>query len=227
MHPPSPPSGKYFMYPLLYTIHEVPTRFRSKWPLTEKKPSPVLDATFQSQNERFYPGQLVTLSGAEWQSKSLTSISANFATLSSMSSLAFSLLPFSFNCTENCYCANSYTIDTFARASHGSEKGLAISELPRASVSSVQPLIWKWFFILMQIKLIFTRKVLHLASFWKWGILELGRGLFLQSTFSKSFILHSNILYSTGTAYVSDFERGVEILTAMFSRLMKSVMFHR
>ena len=31
------------------------------------------------------------------------------------------------------------------------------------------PLIWKWIFILMQIKLIFTRKVAHLASFWKWG----------------------------------------------------------
>ena len=34
---------------------------------------------------------------------------------------------------------------------------------------SAQPLIWKWFFILMQIKLIFTRKVVHLASLWKWG----------------------------------------------------------
>ena len=44
---------------------------------------------------------------------------------------------------------------------------------------SAQPLIWKWFFILMQIKLIFTRKVVHLASFWKWGLLELGSGLFL------------------------------------------------
>ena len=32
-----------------------------------------------------------------------------------------------------------------------------------------QPLIWKSLFILMQIKLIFTRKVAHLASFWKWG----------------------------------------------------------
>ena len=28
-----------------------------------------------------------------------------------------------------------------------------------------QPLIWKSFFILMQIKLIFTRKVVHLATF--------------------------------------------------------------
>ena len=30
----------------------------------------------------------------------------------------------------------------------------------------------------MQIKLIFTRKVVHLASFWKWGFLELGSGIF-------------------------------------------------
>ena len=29
-------------------------------------------------------------------------------------------------------------------------------------------------FMIMQIKLIFTRKVAHLASFWKWGFLELG-----------------------------------------------------
>ena len=34
---------------------------------------------------------------------------------------------------------------------------------------SAQPLIWKWFFILMQVRLIFTRKVVHLVSFWKWG----------------------------------------------------------
>ena len=39
-------------------------------------------------------------------------------------SLAFTLLPFSSNCTENCYCANSYTIDTFASAYYGSEEGL-------------------------------------------------------------------------------------------------------
>ena len=33
------------------------------------------------------------------------------------------------------------------------------------------------FFILKQIEPIFTRKVEHLASFWKWGFLELGSGL--------------------------------------------------
>ena len=32
-----------------------------------------------------------------------------------------------------------------------------------------QPLIWKWYFILMQIKLISTRKVEHLTSFWYRG----------------------------------------------------------
>ena len=30
---------------------------------------------------------------------------------------------------------------------------------------------------MMQIKLIFTTKVSHLASFWKWDFLELGNGL--------------------------------------------------
>ena len=42
---------------------------------------------------------------------------------------------------------------------------------------SSQLLIWKWFFIVVQIKLIFTRKFVRLASFWKWGFLELGSGL--------------------------------------------------
>ena len=42
---------------------------------------------------------------------------------------------------------------------------------------SAQSLIWKWFFIRMQTKFIFTRKVVHSASFWKWGFLELGSGL--------------------------------------------------
>ena len=37
---------------------------------------------------------------------------------------------------------------------------------------SAKPLRWKRFFIMMQIKLIFTTKVSHLASFWKWDFLE-------------------------------------------------------
>ena len=55
----------------------------------------------------------------------------------------------------------------------------------------VQPLIWKSFFILMQIKLFFTRKVVHLASFWKWGFLELGSGL----------LLSRSAMYKTTTVY--------------------------
>ena len=48
---------------------------------------------------------------------------------------------------------------------------------------SARPLIWKWFFIFMQIKLIFTRKVPHLAFFfWKWGFLELRCGLFPEGS---------------------------------------------
>ena len=42
---------------------------------------------------------------------------------------------------------------------------------------SAKPLLWKWVLIMMQIKLISTTKVSHLASFWKWNFLELGNGL--------------------------------------------------
>ena len=38
----------------------------------------------------------------------------------------------------------------------------------------------------MQIKLIFTRKVVHLASFWKWGFSELGSGLLDATTTSAT-----------------------------------------
>ena len=47
---------------------------------------------------------------------------------------------------------------------------------------SAKPLILKLFLIMMQIKLIFTTKVSHLASFWKWDFLELGNGLLPSST---------------------------------------------
>ena len=56
---------------------------------------------------------------------------------------------------------------------------------------SAQPLIWKWFFILIQIKLIFTRKVVHLASFWKRGFLELGNGLFFHKDISNRWLYSS------------------------------------
>ena len=48
------------------------------------------------------------------------------------------------------------------------------------------PLIWKSFFILKQIILIFTRKVVHVASFWKWGSLELGSGLLKSESVPSS-----------------------------------------
>ena len=46
---------------------------------------------------------------------------------------------------------------------------------------STQPLIWKWFFILMQIKANFTKRVVHLASFWKWGFFTLRSRLLANS----------------------------------------------
>ena len=56
---------------------------------------------------------------------------------------------------------------------------------------SAKPLIWKLILILLQIKLIFTWKVLHLpvASFWKCKCLELGNGLFkiLKACYTKQF----------------------------------------
>ena len=47
---------------------------------------------------------------------------------------------------------------------------------------SAKPVKWKLFFILMQIKLIITRKVLHLASYWKWGLLEIEMASFMLYT---------------------------------------------
>ena len=50
-------------------------------------------------------------------------------------------------------------------------------------------------FILVQIKLIFTKKVVHLASFWKWGYLELRSGLlhFWLSPSAKQYRNDTNI----------------------------------
>ena len=39
----------------------------------------------------------------------------------------------------------------------------------------------------MQIKLIFTRKIVHLASFWKWGFLELGPRKWPIGALSRTF----------------------------------------
>ena len=72
-------------------------------------------------------------------------------------------------CRDVVYQSKTYSIGQFRVSS-----GLCIKTRIRA-----QPLMWKWFFILIQIKLIFTRKLVHLASFWTWGFLELGSGLLL------------------------------------------------
>ena len=62
-----------------------------------------------------------------------------------------------------------------------------------------QPLIWKWFFILMQIKLISTRKVKHLTSFWYRGPGELENGLlsssFLMGSLASLSFLNACIFY--------------------------------
>ena len=67
--------------------------------------------------------------------------------------------------------------------------------LPFKARLSVKPLIWKWFLIVMQIKLIFTTKVSHLASFWKWDFLELENGLLSRSA-RRVVICVSNIKMS-------------------------------
>ena len=61
-----------------------------------------------------------------------------------------------------------------------------------------QPLIWKSSFTLMQIKLIFTRKVVYLALFWTWGFLELVSGLF---TYAHGRF-YSSAKWSTGITFV-------------------------
>ena len=58
---------------------------------------------------------------------------------------------------------------------------------------SAQPLIWKWLFILVQIKLMFARKVVHLALFWKWGFLELGSGLLTSEGNSTYMWKYTNL----------------------------------
>ena len=48
----------------------------------------------------------------------------------------------------------------------------------------------------MQVKLIFTRKVVHLASFWKWGFLELGSAPIWRSLDPVSRILYNSCFWS-------------------------------
>ena len=68
------------------------------------------------------------------------------------------------------YC---WTVRTYWYSHHNNRPNLCF----KAKLSA-KPLIWKWSFILMQMKPIIARKVLHLASVWKWEFLELGNCLF-------------------------------------------------
>ena len=80
-----------------------------------------------------------------------------------------------FNCGKSGFQKSSYTynryINKLARRLMFSFTNLGIghfrvpSGLCFKTRVGAQPFIWKSFFILMQIKLIFTRKVVHLASF--------------------------------------------------------------
>ena len=63
-----------------------------------------------------------------------------------------------------------------------------------------QPLIRKSFFILMNLKLIFTRKGLHLTSFWKWGFLEHGSGLF--ALYLENFKMIRRLKIQTGVSII-------------------------
>ena len=63
-----------FRHFVVTTIHEVPARFRSKWPLTEKKPSLVPD-------ERLYPALSWSLSDPEWGWMTKQKFNINFCKL--------------------------------------------------------------------------------------------------------------------------------------------------
>ena len=51
---------------------------------------------------------------------------------------------------------------------------------------SEKPLMWKSFFILMQMQLIFTTKILHLPLCWKWEFLELRNNITYYLPFGLS-----------------------------------------
>ena len=63
------------------------------------------------------------------------------------------------------YC---WTVRTYWYSHHNNRPNLCF----KAKLSA-KPLMWKWSFILMQIKLIIARKVWNLASVLKWEFLEL------------------------------------------------------
>ena len=78
-------------------------------------------------------------------------------------------------------------------------------------------------FILTQIKLIFTRKVVHLASFWKWGFLELGSGLFPKVTYVLFPLQTSTLPPSPALAHFFLFEKS---LGRVIVRIISSFQSH-
>ena len=62
---------------------------------------------------------------------------------------------------------------------------------------SVKPLIWRSFFILMQMNLTFTSNILHVASFWKWEFLALRNGLLIWALFSCSEAIKQEVYIVT------------------------------
>ena len=59
---------------------------------------------------------------------------------------------------------------------------------------SSKSLIWNWFFILLQVKFIFARKVLHFDSFRKWELLELRNEQFVIE--NEEMIVAVNAIYA-------------------------------
>ena len=76
------------------------------------------------------------------------------------------------NTVGRAYCVSSTRSSSLRRQDKCQKQIGSLEQCPKPLFQSEVPsrrlMIWKWFFILMQIKLIFTRKALHLASFWKW-----------------------------------------------------------
>ena len=66
--------------------------------------------------------------------------------------------------------------------------------LPFKASLSAKPLIWKWFLIMMQVKLIFTTKVSHLASFESEIFWNSEMAYWNQSGLSKGLLLNKRCL---------------------------------
>lgn len=80
--------------------------------------------------------------------------------------------------TEDLGWEGESTLGTRLKMREGSRPFPSCPKLCFKAGQSAKPLIWKRFFILMRMKLIFTTKVLHVTSFWKWEFLDLGNGLY-------------------------------------------------